>query len=33
MRVVSAGLGEHLEGLIMEKGWGIASSMPAQLTV
>lgn len=29
MRVDSAGLGEHIKGLIMEKGWGAASSMAA----
>lgn len=29
VRVVSAGLREHAEGLIMENGWGTASSTPA----
>lgn len=29
MRVDSAGLGERVEGLIMERGWGPASSMTA----
>lgn len=29
VRVVSAALRERAEGLIMEKGWGIASSTPA----
>lgn len=29
VRVVNAGLREHIERLVMEKGWVIASSTPA----